>query len=293
MENQKIVIITGLSGSGKSTVMKAMEDIGFFCIDNLPVTLLPKLLELKFPNSEKMDKLAIVMDIREGEFLKEYPGIFSLLVNKGYNIEVVFLEAEEEILVRRFSETRRVHPLSKDGSMADGIVLERELLADLKKVSSKVIDTSYYNIHQLKSVIMEYFSQVEFSKRIPITLISFGFKYGVPYDADILMDVRFLPNPYFDETLRPLSGEKPSVARFVLEREETAEFIGKFTNLLLFLLPLYEKEGKAYLTIAIGCTGGRHRSVAIVNSLKQTLQEMDYKITVRHRDLESEGNTYK
>lgn len=287
MKNIRFVIITGLSGSGKSTAIKALEDIGFFCVDNLPVILLPKFLELRLQAPGEISRVAFVMDIRERGFLKEYPRIFEELKKEGYLMETIFLECSDEILLRRFSETRRSHPLAEGKSVIEGIRLERERLSNLKSTADKVIDTSNYNVHQLKDAIYKYFSEVSSLKKMTINLLSFGFKYGLPYDADLTMDVRFLPNPYFIEELKNLTGENKEVSNYVLKRSETKKFIKKFSNLIHFLVPLYEKEGRAYLTIAIGCTGGKHRSVAIINELAKSLDKEKYMVSIRHRDIEA------
>ncbi|MDY7030641.1 MAG: RNase adapter RapZ [Thermodesulfobacteriota bacterium] len=287
MENIHLVIISGLSGSGKSTAIKALEDIGFFCVDNLPVILLPKFLELSLQAPGEISKVALVMDIRERGFLKEYPRIFHELKNQGHMMEIIFLECSDEILLRRFSETRRSHPMAEGKSVLEGIKLERESLSHLRSMANKVIDTSHYNVHQLKESIRQYFSEVTSLKRMTINLLSFGYKYGLPYDADLIMDVRFLPNPYFIEELKTLSGENQEVLDYVLHRKESQDFLRKFSDLIYFLIPLYESEGKSYLTIAIGCTGGRHRSVAVINELAGYLKEESYHVTIRHRDIEN------
>lgn len=287
MKNIRVVIITGLSGSGKSTAIKALEDIGFFCVDNLPVILLPKFLELRLQTPGEITKIAFVMDVREKGFLKEYPQIFKEVKKEGFQMETIFLDCSDEILLRRFSETRRAHPMAEGKSVIEGIKLERESLLHIKSKADKVIDTSNYNVHQLKNAIYEYFSEVSSLKKMTINLLSFGFKYGLPYDADLTMDVRFLPNPYFVEELKNLTGENKKVSNYVLQRSETKKFIRKFYNLIHFLIPLYEKEGRVYLTIAIGCTGGKHRSVAIINELAKTFNKNKYIITIRHRDIEA------
>jgi len=287
MKNFRVVIVSGLSGSGKSVAIKALEDIGFFCVDNLPIILLPKFIELCLQSLGEIYKVALVMDVREKGFLKEYPRIFGELKDKGYVMEAIFLECSDEILLRRFSETRRSHPLAEGKSVIEGIRIERESLADLRSIASKVIDTSNYNVHQLKDAIYQYFSEISSLKRMAINLLSFGFKYGLPYDADLVMDVRFSPNPYFIEGLKNLTGEDREVSNYVLKRSETKKFVKKFSGLVHFLIPLYEKEGKSYLTIAIGCTGGRHRSVTIINELAKSLNKEQYLVNIRHRDIEA------
>ncbi len=279
----RIVIITGLSGSGKSTAIRALEDIGFFCIDNLPVTLLPKFIELCIQSSREITRIAIVMDVRGRDFLNESPLIFSDLKIKGYRIEVLFLEASDEVLIRRFKETRRRHPLADSGSPLKGISLEREILASLRESADKVIDTTNMNVHELKDTINQYFSKPE--KKMTVILESFGYRYGIPYEADIVMDIRFLPNPYFVDSLKDLSGMDKEVSDYMLRYEDTENFLRRFSELINYLLPLYEKEGKLYLTIAIGCTGGKHRSVAIVNELYELIDSKGYNLNIKHRDL--------
>ncbi len=285
MKNIRIVIITGLSGSGKSTAIKALEDVGFFCIDNLPPSFLPKFIELCHGSAWEITKIALVMDIREREFLKEYPQIFSQLKELGHKIEIAFLESSDEVLINRFSETRRQHPLSPETSVLEGIKLERKALSDLRNMAERIIDTSNFNPHQLRDVIFRYFSEVSPLKKMTINLISFGFRFGIPYDADTLMDVRFLPSPYFVQELKDLNGDSEKVRDFVLARKETKRFLEKFVDLMNLLIPLYEKEGKTYLTVAIGCTGGRHRSVTIVNYLRESLNSDKYFLRVMHRDV--------
>lgn len=283
-KNLKVTIISGLSGSGKSTAIKALEDLGFFCVDNLPVLLLPKFLELCQHSAAEISKVALVVDIREKDFLKAYPKVFQSLKKDGYQLTTIFLECSDNVLVKRYSETRRRHPLVENDSILEGIAKEREKLADLKHLSDKVIDTSSYNVHQLKEEIGSYFQVSPEKKEMAVTLVSFGYRYGIPVGADLVMDVRFLPNPYFIEELKPLSGSDPKVTKFVLQQKETKNFLEKFSKLINFLIPHYQREGKAYLTIAIGCTGGRHRSVTIVNQLKSLLAKNNYSLNIRHRD---------
>ncbi len=286
VKNLRIVIITGLSGSGKSTAIKAMEDMGYFCVDNLPLVLLRKFLELHQSSSGEVSKVALVIDIREQEYLQDCDRIFAELKKSGFSMEIIFLDSSNKVLIRRFSETRRHHPLAREGSIPEGIRIEREKLNDLKIMADKVIDTSNYNVHQLKEVIFEYFSRSTDKRKTIITLLTFGYKYGIPYDADLLMDVRFLPNPYFIDGLKNLNGLNPEVSGYVLKSEAAITFLTKFLDLLKFLLPHYEEEGKAYLTIAIGCTGGKHRSVVIVNELKELLGGKNYLIKTSHRDID-------
>lgn len=279
------MVITGLSGSGKSTAIKALEDSGFYCVDNLPVILLPKFIELCEESAEIM-RVGVGVDVRAGDFLKSYPDIVKELSGSGHDVEIIFLESSDDILVKRFSETRRIHPLAISGRITDGIRKEREVLADLKKDASKVIDTSDYNVHQLKRDISEYVRDVAFSKKMTINLVSFGFKYGTLYEADIIMDVRFLPNPNFVDELRNLNGRDGRVSDYVLKTELGRQFMKRFMRLIDFLIPNYIREGKSYLTIGIGCTGGRHRSVAIVEKMMKKMKKNDYEcdLKVFHRD---------
>jgi UPF0042 nucleotide-binding protein len=281
-----IVVITGLSGSGKSTVIKVIEDLGFFCLDNMPIILLPKFLELRLSSSSEISKVAVVIDIRGKEFLEAAPKIINDLRESGYSIEVFFLDCDDEVLLRRFNETRRSHPLAKNRPLIEGIREEREHLDELRSMSDHVIDTSQYTVHQVKDVITRYFESPSMIKRLQIFLQSFGFRHGVPANTDVLMDVRFLPNPYFVESLRDRSGDDHDVAAYVLERKETQEFLSRFQELVSWLLPFYEKEGKTYLTLSIGCTGGQHRSVAIVNRLKSVFEQQKYMVAVHHRDVD-------
>jgi UPF0042 nucleotide-binding protein len=284
MKNLRIVIITGLSGSGKSTALRALEDIGFFCVDNLPVVLLPKFLEINADASSEITKVALVMDLREKGFLEKCPAIFADLREQGYQIEILFLDASDDILIQRFRETRRTHPLSERGIISEGIAREREKFAELRKSANKVIDTSTYNVHQLKQVIQQYYMTSSPRRKMVINVTSFGYKYGLP-DADIILDVRFLPNPYFIEDLKTLNGNDKRVKSYVLGWQESKSFLRKLFSMMEFLIPNYEKEGKAYLSIALGCTGGKHRSVVMLNRLGEHLGRQGYIVNVHHRDV--------
>jgi UPF0042 nucleotide-binding protein len=285
MEKVRLVIISGPSGSGKSTAIKVLEDLNFFCVDNLPVVLLPKFMELSSQSAE-ITKVAVVVDVREREFLKEFPSVLNMMRGSGYHAELIYLEASDDKLLRRFSETRRRHPLEEGDSSLQGIKREREMLAAVKMSASKIIDTSDYNAHQLKDVMKDYFSGPTQYEKMLVHLVSFSYRYGIPSDADMIMDVRFLPNPYFVEELKDLDGRDSRVKEFVLNKEETKEFLARFDNLLAFLIPSYWKEGKTYLTIAIGCTGGKHRSVAIVDFLADKISWERCVLKKRHRDIE-------
>ena len=285
MHNISIVIITGLSGSGKSTAIRALEDLGFFCIDNLPPILLPKFIELCEASSGEITRVAVVMDVRERAFLKEYPDIFKELKDKGQDIKILFLESSDEMLIRRFKETRRQHPLAEKETLSEGIRKERAQLSDLRMLASEIIDTSNLSIHQLRSIITQLFHTISDKRKMTIVLTSFGYKFGIPHDADLVMDVRFLPNPFFVSELRNLSGNDDEVYHYVMNNPDAKSFQKKFFDLISFLMPCYEKEGKTYLTIGVGCTGGTHRSVAVINSLEKLLSKKKYLARVIHRDL--------
>jgi UPF0042 nucleotide-binding protein len=286
VKNKKIIIITGLSGSGKSTAIDALEDAGFFCIDNLPVILLPKFLEFRAETGSEITKLALVMDLREEEFIQRYPDIFTKLRQQGYLFEILFLEASTEALLRRYSQTRRKHPLSEAKSLLEGIQAERKELKDLREIADLIIDTSNYNVHELKEIILNHVLKAVPAKRMKIYLLSFGFKYGIPHDADLVIDVRFLPNPHFVQELRNLDGTSPKVKEFMDRWKETHVFLGKYLDLLNYLIPHYEKEGKSSLTIAVGCTAGTHRSVSIADAIYRELKKTTNLITLTHRDIE-------
>ncbi len=284
MRNLRVVIVTGMSGSGKTTSLRALEDVGFFCVDNLPVALLPKFLEIQSVDAKNVSKVALVMDLREKSFIDTYPDVFKQLNEKGYKIEILFLDAGDEALLHRFSETRRTHPLSQRGSIMEGISNEREKLSPLKQMADKIIDTTSFNVHQLKDSVQRFFVETNLRK-MAIHLISFGYRYGVPADADMVLDVRFLPNPNFVEALKPYNGHHAQVRDYVLEAEESRTFIDKLFGLMALLIPLYEKEGKVRFNIALGCTGGKHRSVVISNELVSHFFQQDYIVSVSHRDI--------
>jgi len=286
MKNLIIIIITGLSGSGKSVAIDALEDAGFFCVDNMPVLLLPKFLELRLGSASEIQKLALGMDIREKEFVKKYQQGFEQLRQDGYNLEILFLEASEKALLERYSQTRRQHPVSNGDNLLDSIRAEKEQLKGLKEIADKIIDTSDLTIHQLKEVITKYAYRGIKVERMQIAVLSFGFKYGIPLEADLLIDVRFMPNPYFIPELKNLNGKDQQVKQFVKRAPETQKFLEKYLSLLEYLIPLYEKEGKSYLTIAVGCTGGRHRSVTIAEDISNHIKKLNRKITLTHRDIE-------
>ncbi|MFH1673995.1 MAG: RNase adapter RapZ [Pseudomonadota bacterium] len=282
-----IVIITGLSGSGKSTAIKALEDVGYFCVDNLPVALLPKFLEFQVESRSEISKIALVMDLREEAFLVEYKDVLSRLRSQGYEFDIIFLEASDEALLRRYSQTRRQHPIATGGkTLLEGIRAEKGALDELKEIANKVIDTSTYNVHALKDVIVNHVLKSGATGTMHAQVLSFGYKYGIPYDADLVFDVRFLPNPYFIPDLKELNGEDPAVRSYVLQLDETTIFLKKMFDLFDYLVPLYEKEGKSYLTIAFGCTGGKHRSVTISAEIYKHLEQKINYISLKHRDIE-------
>jgi RNase adapter protein RapZ len=285
MKNLRVVIITGLSGSGKSTALRALEDIGFFCVDNLPVVLLPKFLSITTLSSPEIKQVAMVMDLRERSFLEKYKRIFTRLKEKGYQIEILFLDSTDDALLHRFSETRRMHPLSEKGSVTEGISLEREKLSSLQKMADKIIDTTSTNVHQLKDIIQRHYLPSSGHKKMIVNVISFGYRYGLPADADIVFDVRFLPNPYFVEELKRYNGQNDAVREYVLQNKESDLFLKKALDLMAFLIPLYEREGKVRLNVAMGCTGGKHRSVVIANEVASHFSKMKYVVNINHRDI--------
>ncbi len=286
MKNLIIIIITGLSGSGKSVAIDALEDAGFFCVDNMPVLLLPKFLEIRSGSASEIQKLALGMDLREKEFVKKYQEVFEQLRQDGYNLEIIFLEASEKSLLKRYSQTRRQHPVSNGDNLTDSIRAEKAQLKGLKEIADKIIDTSDLTIHQLKEVITKHAYRGIKAERMRIAVLSFGFKYSIPLEADLLIDVRFMPNPYFIPELKNLNGKDEQVKQFVKKAPETQKFCEKYLSLLEYLIPLYEKEGKSYLTIAVGCTGGRHRSVTIAEDIFNHIKKLNRKITLTHRDIE-------
>jgi len=286
-EALRFIIITGLSGAGKSYAIKCFEDMGYYCVDNLPTTLIPTFAELCAHSTRHIRRIALGVDIREGEYLKPIAGVLAQLRAGGYTTEVLFLEASEESLVRRYHETRRRHPVSP--TLLDGIREERELLAQLRELADRVIDTSHITVHQLKQMLVELYGEQESRVGLNVHLVSFGYKFGVPYDADLVFDCRFLPNPFFVDGLKAKDGRAPDVRRFVFDHAEGRELLSRLRELLAYLLPRYQQEGKAHLTIAIGCTGGRHRSVALVEELREFVEGQGLPATVAHRDCDREA----
>jgi UPF0042 nucleotide-binding protein len=283
------VVITGLSGAGKSNAIKCFEDMGFFCVDNLPTTLIPTFADLVARSPRPGSRVALGVDVREGEYFSHLLEALDEVKARGHRVEVLFLESHEEALVRRFHETRRRHPLGDESrSVLEAIRAERKAMAHLREIADRIIDTSGLTVHQLKARLAELYVVPAARTGLATSLVSFGFKHGLPVDADLVFDVRFLPNPHFVDALRPLDGRDERVRRFVVEQAATVGFMARLKSLLEFLLPSYQGEGKAYLTIAIGCTGGRHRSVALVEELRRVLGELGFEATVTHRDLERE-----
>ncbi|MFB0528180.1 MAG: RNase adapter RapZ [bacterium] len=285
MAKGNFVIVTGLSGAGRSTALKDFEDLGYFCVDNLPTTLIPKFAEICLQLKDKIKKVALGIDIREGDFLDDLFSSLEELNKMGFSHQILFLEASNSVLVRRYSETRRKHPLDREGrSMLEVIIQERKRLMGIKERADKIIDTTALTPQEFKRVIFSSFRTTPELDTMNVSLVSFGYKYGIPVDADMVIDSRFLPNPHYVERLRPLSGNDPEVSRFVLKSSVTQKFLRKYFGLLKFLIPYYIREGKSYLTIAVGCTGGRHRSVIIVNELKKFL-EKKYPVKTQYRDI--------
>ncbi len=284
---QKIYVITGLSGSGKSTAMQAFEDASYYCVDNMPMQLLPKFLEMPLQKNPDIRGFAFVMDMRSENFLKDYPTGICAVEALGISVEIIFLEADIDTLLKRFSQTRRHHPVTNQKSLLDSIKFEINIMLPIKQTAHHTIDTSRYNVHQLKSVIMKLIhSHDDAFCLTKINIVSFGFKYGIPNDADLVMDMRFLTNPYFEPHLKELDGESNAVKKFILSNSETIIFLEKYLDLLEYLIPLYKRENKAYLTFAIGCTGGRHRSVAIARNIYEHLTKKGLNPGLIHRDID-------
>jgi RNase adapter protein RapZ len=283
----RVVILTGVSGSGKTTALRALEDAGFYCVDNLPIVFLEKLLELSGHTAGEVTRIALVVDAREGRFLSEAPRVIEEVRRSGTQVDVVFLDATDDALLRRYSETRRRHPLAQGGTVPEGIAAERKALEGLKSIANEVVDSSSLNVHELKRLVHTRFVEGE-AERMGVTVVSFGFRFGLPSHADLVLDVRFLPNPYFVPELKPYSGLDHRVERFVLGQEDAKAFLDRTFDLCSFLLPRYRAEGKSYLTIAVGCTGGRHRSVAIGAALARRLGTTGTDVRLWHRDVEKE-----
>jgi len=284
---QKVYIITGLSGSGKTTAIQAFEDASFYCVDNMPIELLPKFLDLPLKENRQIKGLAFVMDMRSENFISNYtPGICSIEA-LGITVEIIFLEADVNVLLKRYSQTRRQHPVSTEKSLLDSIKVEKKMMLPVKQTAHHIINTTGYNVHQLKSLILNLIHDKDKSFSLTkINIVSFGFKYGIPNDADLVMDMRFLSNPYFVPELKHQDGESTAVKQFVLSNNETRTFLEKYINLIDYVIPLYKRENKAYLTFAIGCTGGRHRSVVIARHIFEYLNKKGHNPGLIHRDID-------
>ncbi len=281
-----IVIITGLSGSGRSFAIRALEDNGFFCVDNLPALLIPRFIDLCQGYQEEIRRIALGVDLRGSRFLQALPQVLADVRAAGHHVQVLFFDASDDVLLRRFSETRRPHPLAGQDSILDGISRERKALEPIRALADKVIDTSDFNVHQLKNEMEAQFCQAPQTRRMALFFTSFGYKFGIPHDTDMILDVRFLPNPYFVNELRAKTGLEPEVRDFVLRDQETRAYLDRLYALLEFTLPLYEREGKSSLTLALGCTGGRHRSVVLVEELQKRLGDGNFRIHIKHRDID-------
>src|SRR5215471_8415088 len=281
-DQHELVIISGMSGAGKASALRAFEDLGYYCVDNLPVGLITKFAELVL-DSVEIERAALVVDIREGARLDKLPQILASL-RRLVKTTVLFLEADEEALLRRYSETRRPHPLGRRTSVKASLRSERRRLQPVRAVADLVVDTTKFNVHELRTLLTERFQSAERKQNILISCVSFGFRQGVPEDADLMFDVRFLPNPHFIPKFRPFTGRHPQVARYILSYPQTGEFIARISELLIYLIPHYIREGKSYLTIAFGCTGGKHRSVLIAEEVRKRLAKAGYNVKVVHRD---------
>lgn len=286
MENFRLVIITGMSGAGKTQVIRAMEDLGYFCVDNLPPMLIPKFAELCAQSGGRVSKIALVVDIRGGEFFDTLLQVLEDMEKQGHVYEILFLEASDETLIRRYKETRRRHPMAQHGRISEGILMERQRLEHIRGRATHIIDTSELTTNQLREKTISLFAGDREHERMNITVVSFGFKFGMPIDADMVFDVRFLPNPFYVESLRRHSGRQPLVREYIWKWPITQQFMEKLSGLVDFLVPNYIKEGKSQLIIAVGCTGGLHRSVFIAEKLYENLRNKGYKVNVDHRDIQ-------
>ena len=285
MPGLKLVVITGLSGAGKSHALKCFEDVGYFCVDNLPPALLPTFVELCHQQGGEIKNVALGIDIRERVFFADLTGILQRIKELGHSVELLFLEARDAVLVRRFSESRRPHPLLPELPVLEGVRFERERLAEIRSHADRIIDTSNLSVHDLRDLLSRHFSEEQAARRLTISIITFGYKFGVPYDIDMLFDVRFLRNPYFVPDLKPLTGEDPRVRSYVLDDPDAKLFLDRLENFFMFLIPLFERERRSYLNVGIGCTGGRHRSVVIAKRLQERFSSAGYHVTLSHRDL--------
>lgn len=281
---RQLVLLTGLSGSGKGSILKTFEDLGFYCVDNLPVALIPAFSELYVEGVGEVERAALLVDAREGEGIKKLPEIYRKMRSER-SVALVFVEASNEALLRRFSETRRPHPVGQDFSILEGIREERRRMAPIRRLADLTIDTTKFNVNELRRFILDRFESPG-KRPLMISVVSFGFRYGIPTEADLVFDVRFLPNPHFVPRLRPFSGKNPRVARYIRSFPQTGQFLRRIESLLSYLIPHYIREGKSYLTVALGCTGGRHRSVMLAEVIRRTLARKGYSTKVVHRDLD-------
>jgi len=285
MTQMRMVVVTGLSGSGRSAALKAFEDMGYYCVDNLPLSLLTAFVDFS-QRTEDANLAAIGIDVREKDFPRRFPALFGELRAGGRAIEMLFLDASDQTLVRRFSETRRPHPLARGATpLIDGIRRERSALSEVRKLADRVIDTSDYTVHDLRQAVERQYAEGNAGRPMVITIVTFGYKFGVPFDLDLMFDLRFLPNPHFVPELRPHTGEDARVRAYVMEKPDSGEFLSRLLGFLAYLLPRYKSEGKSYLTIGFGCTGGRHRSVALSLLVAEQLRQQGYEVTVKHRDI--------
>lgn len=286
-DSQKsLVIITGMSGSGKHTAAKAFEDMGYFCVDNLPTPLIPRLIEMTITSGGQIDRLAIVLDVRLREAVSGIRELFQDLKQLPFESTVIFLDASDKVLARRYSETRRVHPLAQDSSLLEGVRLERKKLANVRAQADLVIDTTDFSVHDLRAFLYDHFKTKERGEeQLNVSVVSFGFKHGLPFNSDLVFDLRFLPNPHFVPELKEKTGNDIEVVEFMKAQSETAEIIEKIEDMLEYLLPRYAREGKSYLTVAAGCTGGHHRSVMVANELADWLKKNGYRVNLVHRDV--------
>ncbi len=286
----RFVIVTGMSGAGKSTTLKTLEDIGYFCVDNLPIQLIMRFAEIAYAKDNDINNVAIGVDIRSGVYLEQLSECLQQLKESQYDYEILFLDSNDDVLIKRYKETRRNHPLARNGRIEDGIKMERSRIAFLRKEADYIIDTTSLLTRELKAELDKIFIEnAEYSNFI-INVVSFGFKYGIPRDTDLVFDVRFLPNPYYDLELRPLTGNDEAIQNFVMQFDEAKEFMNKIADLLEFLIPNYIKEGKNGLVVAIGCTGGKHRSVTLANGIYKELETLPYSVRIVHRDIEKDAN---
>lgn len=284
----RFVIVTGMSGAGKSTALNTLEDMGYFCVDNLPIQLIIRFAEIAYGEDNDINDVAIGVDIRSGVYLEQLSECLRHLKQSQYGYEILFLDSNDDVLIKRYKETRRNHPLARSGRVEDGIKQERSRIAFLRKEADYIIDTTSLLTRELKAELDKIFIENAEYNNFIVSVVSFGFKYGIPKDADLVFDVRFLPNPYYDLELRPLTGNDEAIQNFVMQYDEAKEFLNKIEDLMEFLIPNYIKEGKNGLVVGIGCTGGKHRSVTLANGIYKQLQDLPYSVRVEHRDIEKD-----